>query len=101
MKQETLNKKLIERLENHYGLEKKGLNEWVMKMPKGGFLVVHVVNCVIYIETRKRDYVDRLATRYECRSVKDLDYLLTYSMISPFYHNAPAEIINAIKELNK
>ena len=101
MKQETLNKKLIERLENHYGMKKKGDKDWTAKMLKGGSLNVHVVDSIVYIEIRGSDYVDRLATRYECRSVKDLDYLLTQSMISPFYHNAPIEIINAIKELNK
>ena len=101
MKKETLNKKLLEGLKE-YGFKQSYNGKWTYKMfDKFDFVVlIEYCNVDIRLEQSGSTYLI-VASRYECGSVKDLDFLLKNCSSSPFYFKHPEGYVNKLKELNK
>ena len=79
MKPETLNKKIIERLINHYGFKRKDFNRkfYVYECDFGmGTIVVFIDFASVSIDLIGESTSIALAHRYQCTKVSDIDFLL-------------------------
>ena len=102
MKQETLNKKLIERLK-HYGMKYCEWNTWTYNLWNNSTFIVLLFdsNDIIIEKVCTEQGRGIIASGYKCRNVKDLDYLLTQTPLSPFQLDLPDNYKQQLKELNK
>jgi len=79
MKPETLNKKIIERLINHYGFKRKDLNRrfYVYECDFGmGTIEIFIYFASVNINLIVELGSIVLAHRYQCTKVSDIDFLL-------------------------